>query len=331
MASLKARQVVAGWMLAAMGCVAAATSALAQGDAAGFPKQPIRLIVGFAAGGGNDFIARVVAAKLSERLGQPAVVENRPGAGANIAAEAVARATPDGHTLLVAPPSTCCINPAVYSKLPYDPLGSFEYITVLATFPFLLTVSAASPHTDVKGLVAWAKANPKHANYASTSAFFQLFNELFKMRTGAPFEHIPFKGSNEMLAAILSGQVTMAFVDAGPLMGQLKAGKARALATASPGRISDLPDVPTLAEAGVPDVTIEGWSGLAAPKGTPRTIVDKLASEVTSIVALQDVREKFASHGVWPAGGTADQFRARVERDLAMWKDVAGKAKIKLD
>ena len=318
--------------LLACAALLAPHAASAQGDpAAGWPRQPIRIVVGFAAGGGNDLMARVLAQKLGERLGQPSVVENKPGAGAVIGAETVARAAPDGYTLLLAPPSTYSINPAVYKKLPYDPLKDFEFVSILAYYPFLLTVPAESPYKSVKDLVDWSKVNPDKANYASTSALFQLLTELFKLRTGAPFEHIPFKGSNEMMTAILSGQVTMAFVDAAPLMGHVKAGKARVLATSGTKRYEELPDVPTLAEAGVAGVAVDGWSGVAAPKGTPAAIIKKLESEIAAIVKLDDVQARFATLGVSSGGGTSEEFRKVVESELALWKDVAGKAGIKLD
>lgn len=309
-----------------------ATAASAQMDAAaGYPKQPIKIVVGFAAGGGNDLIARILAQKMGERLGQPAVVENKPGAGAVIGAEAVARAAPDGYTLLLAPPSTYSINPAVYAKLPYNPLTDYEYVAVVATYPFLLTVNAATPFKSVKELIDWSKANPAKANYASTSALFQLLTELFKLRTGAPLEHIPFKGSNEMMTAILNGQVTMGFVDAAPLIGHVKAGKARVLATSGTRRYADMPDVPTLVEAGVPNVAVDGWSGVAAPKGTPSAIVSKLAAEFAAILALPDIKERFAALGVSPETSTPAEFRQLIEREGALWKEVAKAASIKLD
>ena len=309
-----------------------AGDAAAQSNAASdYPKQPIKIIVGFAAGGGNDLIARIIAQKMTERLGQPTVVENKPGAGAIIGAEAVARAAPDGYTLLVAPPSTFCINPAVYSKLPYDPMTDFEYVSIVAWYPFLLTVNAGHPAKTVKELVAWGKANTAQANYASTSALFQLLTELFKMRTNAPFEHIPFKGSNEMMTAVLSGQVTMAFIDAAPLMGHVKSGKARVLATAGSKRYPELPDVPTLAEAGVPNVVVDGWSGLAASKGTPTAVKEKLAAQIAAIMTLPDVKDRFAKLGVLPGSSTPAEFRAMVEREGTLWKQVAASAKIKLD
>ena len=192
-------------------------------------------------------------------------------------------------------------------------------------------MAADSPHRSVKALVDWAKANPQSANYASTSAFFQLLTELFKQRTGAPLEHIPYKGSNEMMTAVLTGQATAAFVDAVAVVGQVKAGKARVLATAGSKRSAELPDVPTLAEAGVDGVSVDGWSGLAAPKGTSEAIVKRLAGEIDAIVALPDVAERFRVLGVAGGGGTPEPIGVRVRREMATWIAVAKAANIRLD
>ena len=251
--------------IALLGAAVLPGAALAQS----YPSQPIRMIVGLAPGGSNDIIARVVAQKLHERLGQPAIVENKPGAGGTIAADLAARAAPDGHTLLVAPSGSMVINPAVYSKLPYDPLKSFELISNIALYHLVLSVSASQPIKSVKELVEWSKANPDKANYASTSAIFQLTTELFKQKTGSSFQHIPFKSGAELVTAVLSGQATMTFADAGPAMPQFKAGKLRPLASTGATRLPELPDVPTLAEVGIEGVVVEGFIGLAAPKGTP--------------------------------------------------------------
>ena len=307
-------------------------TAFAQGDAAaGFPKQPMRMIVGLAPGGSNDIIARVVAQKLSERLGQPAIVENRPGAGGTIGAELVARAAPDGHTLLVAPAGSMVINPAVYSKLPYSSLDSFEHISNIAVYHLVLSVSAANPIKSVKELVAWGKANPQKANYASTSAIFQLTTELFKQKTGTPFEHIPFKSGAELVTAVLSGQATMTFADAGPAMPQFKAGKLRPLASTGATRLPELPDVPTLAQVGIEGVVVEGFIGLAAPKGTPAAIVKKIEAEVMAIAKLPDVAGRIKELGLIPDGSTGAAFRERIARDIPKYKAVAQAAGIKLD
>lgn len=311
---------------------ASASSVLAQGDAAaGFPRQPIKMIVGLAPGGSNDIIARLVAQKLTDRLGQPAIVENRPGAGGTIGADLVARAAPDGYTLLVAPAGSMVINPAVYSKLPYDSLNSYEHISTLALYHLVLTVSAASPIKSVKELVEWGKANPQKANYASTSAIFQLTSELFNMKTGAKFEHIPFKSGAELVTAVLSGQATMTFADAGPAMPQFRAGKLRPLASTGATRLPELPDVPTLTQVGIEGVVVEGFIGLAAPKGTPAGIVKKLEGEVMAVAKLADVRARISELGLIPDGSTGAQFRERISRDIPKYTAVAKAAGIKLD
>jgi tripartite-type tricarboxylate transporter receptor subunit TctC len=319
-------------ILGAAAMLAAAPAALAQGDpAAGYPKQPIKIVVGFAPGGSNDLLARLMAAKLSERLGQPTVVDNRPGAGAIIATELVMRAPPDGYTLLVAPAGTLTINPAVYSKLNYDSIKSFEHIANIATYPFLLSVSGDGPFKTIKDLVDFAKANPGKANYSSTSAIFQLTSELFNSKVGVKFEHIPFKSGGEVVAAVLSGQVTMAFADAGPAMPQIRSGKLRALATSGAKRFPALPDLPTMKEAGVDGVEVDGFSALIAPAKTPQAIVKKLEAEVNAILKQPDVQDRLNQIGLVPAGGTGEELRAMIARDIPMWTAVAKAANIKFD
>jgi tripartite-type tricarboxylate transporter receptor subunit TctC len=315
--------------IALFGAVAVSQSgaALAQN----YPSQPIRLIVGLAPGGSNDIIARVVAQKLTERLGQPAIVENKPGAGGTIGADLVARAAPDGHTLLVAPSGSMVINPAVYSKLPYDPLKSYELISNMALYHLVLSVSASLPIRSVKELVAWGNANPDKANYASTSAIFQLTTELFKQKTGAKFQHIPFKSGAELVTAVLSGQATMTFADAGPAMPQFRAGKLRPLASTGATRLPELPDVPTLAEVGVDGVVVEGFIGLAAPKGTPPAVARKLEAEIMAILKLPDVQARIKDLGLIPDGSTSAAFRDRISRDIPKYTEVARAAGIKLD
>lgn len=318
--------------LALVAGIAAGVPARAQGDAAaGYPKQPIKIVVGFAPGGSNDLVARLLAQKFGERLGQPAVVENRPGAGAIIGTEVVARAAPDGYTLLVAPAGTLTINPAVYSKLTYDPIKSFEHIVNVAFYPFLLSVRGDGPIMTVQDLIAFAKANPDKANYSSTSTTFQLLSELFNSKAGVKFEHIPFKSGGEVVAAILSGQVTTAFADAGPALPQIKSGKLRALATSGAKRFPELPDLPTMKEAGIDGVEVDGFSALVAPAGTPRAIVKKLEGEVNAIIKLADVQERFKQIGLLPAGGTGEELKAMVAKDIPMWTAIAKAANIKLD
>src|SRR6476469_341747 len=233
-----------------LGISALVAPALAQEDPSKYPSRPIHLIVGFAAGGGNDIIARVFGQKLAESLGQPVIVENNPGGGAIVATEYVAKSAADGYTLLMSA-SGISINPAVYAKLPYDAIKDFVAVSELASFPLIMIVNGASPIKSVAELVTYAKANPDKMNYASSSASFQLVTELFKQKTGAPMQVIPYKSANESVLAVVGGQVTLTIADAGPVLPQVKSGTVRALAVAAPKRMEELPDVPTLKEAGV--------------------------------------------------------------------------------
>ena len=314
----------------AAGILAAAftPAALAQAD---YPKQPIKMLVGFTPGGSNDILARIFAQKLGERLGQPGVVENKPGAGGRIAADQLARSTPDGYTLLMVPAGTLSIAPAVFKKLNYDPIKSFAHVAIVATYPFLLSVSAGHEVKSVKELIAYGKANPAKANYGSTSPIFQLTSELFNIKTGVKFEHIPFKSGGEIVAGILNGQVTMAFADAGPAMPQINAGKLRVLATSGAKRFPALPNLPTMKEAGIEGVVVDGYSGIVAPAGTSAAIVKKLEAETNAILKQADVRDRLEKLGLVPGGGTAAQFVAVINREVPMWKDVATKAKVSLD
>ena len=308
------------------------SSAAAQGDAAaGWPKQPVRIVVGFAAGGGNDIQARVVGQKLAERLGQPVVVENKAGAGGNIAAESVARSAPDGTTLLMSPAATLVINPAVYSKLPYDPVASFAPVVQVSAFQIFLAVAADHPAKSASELVAWGRANPAKANYGAPATTFQLTAEIFNLKTGSKFVYIPFKSSTENITGLLTGQVAMAFVDPGPLMAHVAAGKVRLLATTGEKRWPYLPDVPTTAEIGLPDVVSVSFSGLVAPKGTPAAIVKKLADEVNVILKMPDVAERFKALGLMTVGGTPEAFAAVIAREIPRWTAVAKAANVKLD
>jgi len=305
--------------------------AAAQTAPAGYPKAPVKMIVGLAPGGSNDIIARIVAQKLSERLGQPFVVENKPGAGGTIAAEYVANAAPDGLTLLVAPAGSMTVNPATYAHLPYDPLKSYALIGNIALYQLVLSVSESLPVRSVKELVAWGKANPDKANYASTSAVFQLTSELFNQKTGAKFQYIPFKSGAELVTAVISGQAAMTFADAGPAMPLFKAGRLRPLATTGATRLPALPDVPTLGEVGIRGVVVEGFIGLAAPKGTPALIVNRLETEIMAIAKLPDVAGRITQLGLIPDGSSAASFRDRIARDIAKYTAVAKAAHIHFD
>ena len=296
-----------------------------------YPNKPIRLVVGYSPGGGNDLIARIVAAKLQGKLGQPVVVGNKPGAQGIVAAELVAKAAPDGYTLMMAPSGPMTINPAVYAKLPYDPQKDFAPISLLAEFPLLLVVGAEQPVKSVRELVAYGKGKPGLANYASSATPFQLAAELFNQRTASSFQHIPYRGSGDMVQALLSGQVLMAFADSGPVAGPLKAGKLRALAITTERRPPDFADVPTMAEQGVPDMVINLWSGLVAPAGTPPEVVSLLQDAVVETLEMPAVKEAMTAISVDPRATSSKEFADLIARDTARWKDVASKANIKLE
>ena len=310
--------------------VLAAIDAHAQEDPAKYPTRAIHIVVGFTPGGGNDLIARIVGQKLSESLGQPVIIDNKPGGGAIVATEYVAKSQADGYTLLVGASGAMAINPAVYTKLPYDPVRDFIPITELGSFPLILIVNAASPIKSVTDLIAFAKAHPKEANYSSSSAAFQLVTELFKQKTGATMQEIPYKGANDSVMAVISGQVTATIADAGPVSSQVKGGQVRALAVTSPHRAEDLPDVPTLTEAGT-DVDAVLWSGIFAPRQTPPAIVKKLESELTRIVKEPEVVAGLKPLGIQPVGNSSAEFAQILSSDIARWTEVARTGNIRIE
>ena len=296
-----------------------------------YPSKPIRIVVGYSAGGGNDIIVRVMTPELSKGLGQPVIVDNKPGAQSIIAAEFVAKSAPDGYTLLMGPSGPMTINPATYSRLPYSPTRDFVPISMIAQFPLIVTVSASSPIRSVKELIEYAKANPAKANYASSAGIFQIASEMFKQRTGTVIEMIPYKGSGESIQAVIAGQVLMTIIDPPPTAGPLKAGTVRGLAVTSARRHPSWPDMPTMAEAGVPDMEVPVWTAFFAPAKTPPAIVARLQKEVARVVHTAEVKERFASMSIDPVGGSSEELGRQVERDIARWTAVAKSANIKND
>lgn len=312
----------------ALGLLLLGLQALAQ---EAYPSKPIRVVVGYSAGGGNGIIVRVMQPELSKGLGQPIIVENKPGAQSIIAAELVAKASADGYTILMGPSGPMTINPATYSKLPYSPTHDFAPISMICQFPLLVTVDAKLPIRSVKELVAYAKANPGKSNYASSAGIFQITTEMFKQRTGTSIELIPYKSSGESVQAVIAGQVMMTIVDPAPATSALKAGTLRGLAVTSPKRHPSWPELPTMAEAGVPDMEVPVWTAFFAPARTPSATVARLQKEVARVVQTPEVRERFAQMGLDPVGSSSEELDKVVARDIEKWSAVAKAANIKND
>jgi tripartite-type tricarboxylate transporter receptor subunit TctC len=296
-----------------------------------YPSRPVRIVVGYSAGGGNDLVVRVLSPRLSEALGQPVIVDNRPGAQSIIAAELVAKSAPDGYTLLMGPSGPMTINPATYAKLPYSPVRDFAPIAMIGSFPLIVAVDPQLPVRSVRELIDYAKANPGKANYASSAGIFQIATELFKQKTGTQFEMIPYKGSGESVQAVAAGQVTMTIVDPPPATGALKSGSVRGLAVTSAKRHPSWPELPTLVELGIPDMEVPVWMALFAPSKTPPAIVARLQREVARAVQLPEVKERFAGMGVDAVGGSSEELARQVAHDIEKWTAVAKAAGIKND
>jgi tripartite-type tricarboxylate transporter receptor subunit TctC len=295
-----------------------ASMALAQN----FPQHPVRLIVPYPPGSGTDIAARVLGQKLTESWGQQVIVENRPGAGAIIGVDAVAKAAPDGYTIGIADTGPLAINPALYPKLPYNPVRDFAPVTLVAKLPFMLVVNPALPVNSVAELVALAKKEPGKINYASVGngSAVHLATELFKTRAGINLTHIPYKGSAPALQGVLGGEAPVMFVNLLSAMPLVKAGKLRALAAAPATRIGALPDLPTIAEAGVPGYQFEAWFGVIAPAGTPKAIVDKLNQDLRRAIALPEVRDVlFNQGGMEPVGSTVESFANLIPVEVERW------------
>jgi tripartite-type tricarboxylate transporter receptor subunit TctC len=289
-----------------------------------WPTKPIRLIVTFSAGGGTDVVARIVAPKLSEALGQQVVVENRPGAGGIVGTELAVKSPPDGYTLLLAAAGATTIAPNLYpkDKVPFDPVKDLQPITLVATVPFIITVNPSVPVTNLREFVAYAKANPDKLNFGSSGngGSPHLAGELFERVAGVKLVHVPYKGLAPAISDLLGGQIQVVFADVGLVAAHVKAGKLRALAAASDQRSASLPDVPTAQEAGVPGYRAATWYGLAAPAGIPAAVRDRLATEMQKIIAMPDVRAQLAAAGNEVPDMTMDQFTTLVREDYHKWQ-----------
>jgi tripartite-type tricarboxylate transporter receptor subunit TctC len=306
-----------------------ALTTVATGQSGGaYPNRAVRLVVGFPPGGGNDIIARLLADKLGKSLAQTVIVENKPGAGGAVAAAFMKSQPADGYTLMVGASGAMVIGPAIGTPATYDTLADFEPISILGTFPLILSVNAESPHKTLAELVAWSKANPTNANYASASPTFTLAAELLKLKTGAPLQRVTYRGSNDAVLAVLGGQVTAAMTDPLPAMPLLRDKKLRALAVTSASRLAELPDVPTTAEAKIDGVEAVFWSGLFAPKNTPRDIVNRIALEVKAAMQDADVRERLRTLATDATSSTPAEFTERIGTELKTWTAVAKAANV---
>ena len=295
-----------------------------------FPSKPIRLIVPYPPGGGTDFVARIVALRLPEMIGENVVVDNRPGASGLIGTELAARAPADGYTLLLVD-SSLPINVTYYKNAKYDAIKGFDPITDVADTPYMLVVSPGGPYQNVRELINAAKAQPGKINFGSggNGSGGHLTGEFFQTRAGVKFTHVPYKGLGLALTDVIGGQIQLVFTSAPPAMGLIKSGRIKALGVATEKRMASLPDVPTFAEQGVKDLVVVNWYGIASIGGTPKPVLDKLHAALLKVIALPDVKEKFASGALEPAPMSQAAFRKLIADELSRWSAVIKTAGIK--
>jgi tripartite-type tricarboxylate transporter receptor subunit TctC len=299
-----------------------------------YPARPLKMIVPFPPGGSTDILARALATRLSTDLSQPVVIDNRPGAGGSIGAEAAAKAAPDGYTIMMGHLGTLAVNVGIYKNLPYDPVKSFAPVCLMAIVPSVLVVNPSLPVANVAELIAYAKKNPGKLTYGSAGlgSTSNLTTEYFKLATGTDILHIPYKGIGPMLTDLISGQISMGLNGAPAVMGHVGSGRLRALAVSSLVRLPSLPDVPTLdesgAQSGLKGFEANGWYGIVAPAGTPPAILGRLNSEVRRAMASSELRARLDAEGAIPAGGTPEEFGAFIASEIRRWGAVLKKAGI---
>jgi tripartite-type tricarboxylate transporter receptor subunit TctC len=315
-------------LVAALLLGAAILPACAQSN---YPSRPIRLVIGFAAGGGNDIFGRLVADKASQILGQSVIVENKPGAGGRLAPEYVLSQPADGYTLFLGPSGAMAVAAAIYTDLKYSPTKDFVPLAMIANFPLIMVIGADNPAKNLKEFVAWTKEHPDKANYASSSPAFTITTELLKLKSGMVGTMIPYKSSNEMNLSVIQGQSAMTIADGPPTIPQVKSGKVKAIAVTGKERSDELPDVPSMAEAGYPDVDVHLWSGIFAPSATPPAVVAKLQKVFAEAVADPGVSEKLKAMAVNPGGATPAEFSKIILSDIAKFGDVVKAANLKFE
>ncbi|HTE14480.1 MAG TPA: tripartite tricarboxylate transporter substrate binding protein [Burkholderiales bacterium] len=316
--NLKRAVCAIAWLL--LSCAVPTTTAWAQP----YPTKPIRFIVGFGAGGGNDMIARTLGRKLTDSLGQQVVVDNRAGGAGIVAAVIVAKAPPDGYTLFAGSISTLATNVSMHAKLPYDPLRDFVPVTTTTLSPYLFTVNPTVPATTIKEFIALAKTAGSKINYASAGSGGgnHLSQELFKTMTGINMVHVPYKGAAEQVTALIAGEVQMSCIQVQVALPQVRGGRLRALAVTSEQRLPAVPEVPTVAEAGVPGFEAVSWQGVVVPAGTPRAIVSRLHVEIAKALQAPEVSQRLAAEGTTPGGIAPDAFAAYIKSEIAKWAKV---------
>ena len=318
-------------MRTALALLLALSFNLAQAQEA-WPSRPVRFILPFPPGGGTDILGRLIAERLSASLGQPVVTENRGGAGGNVGAEAAARSAPDGYTIVLVAPSLA-ISPTLYSKINYDPVKDFAPVSLVATVPNVMITQASLPVQNLQEFIAFAKAKPGALNFGSGGAGTSnhLAGELFNIVTGAKLVHIPYKGVNLAMQDVLAGNVHLVFIGIPAAAPHIKTGRLRALALVAPQRSSALPEVPTVAEAGLRDFEVTTWYGVLAPAGTPKNVVTRLNAELVKIMHSPELKEKLAATGTDPLTSTPEEFADYIKREIAKWGDVIRKAGAKVD
>ena len=296
-----------------------------------YPAKPVRIVVPFAPGGGSDFIARFMAQRLTAGLGMQVIVENKPGAGGVLGIELGIKSPPDGYTLtLIA--SSYTVNPSIY-KLNFDPLGDYTPIIQMSQGPLLVVVNPSLPAKSVRELIALAKAKPGEINFASSGqgSIIHLATEQFDSMAGIKMNHVPYKGTGPALTDTLAGQTNVFFSSPANAMAHVKSGRLRAIAVTTAQRIPALPDVPTVAESGLPGYDVILWHGLIGPKGLSRAVVDRINGEVTKALKLKETAEQLQNDGVAPAGGTPEQFAAQIKKEIGVWRKVAADAGVKAE
>jgi tripartite-type tricarboxylate transporter receptor subunit TctC len=295
-----------------------------------YPSRPLKMIVPFPPGGSTDILARVLAQKMSEGLAQPVVIDNRPGAGGSIGAEAAAKSAPDGYTLMMGHLGTLAVNPGIYKKLPYDPVKSFAPVSLMAIVPSVLVVNNALPVRSAAELIAYAKKNPGKLAYGSAGngSTSHLTTEYFKLATGTDILHVPYKGVGPMLTDLVSGQISMGLNGAPAVMPHVSSGRLRALAVSSLTRLPSLPDIPTLDEAGVKGFEANGWYGIVVPAGTPRELVMRLNGEIRRDMGTPELKQRLDAEGAIPAADSSEDFAAFIASEIARWGSVLKRAGI---